>query len=267
MDLPQKKNFLFEKNFKKLSQKIASQSNTKKRKLKMALRLLPFRQYDEQDVINLYSLNLAASDAGYGPDTNGVNDNGVVVSVTSGDFDAGIDFAYGDTANTYGKYLGKTGYPHVGRNGYPQVTGMQVTAAAVGTATDEPTTPLGITLRQTLTHDENGEKLLYYRQKMIELQAVLPGEVVPVLTRGVVTLANTAFADDGEPDVGDAVYTAAAGKLTKTADGDGAGKNVYVGRCLAKGTRKAYGTSDQFAGNPNDSSYAGESYYVIKIEL
>jgi hypothetical protein len=262
MDLPQKKNFLFEKNFKKLSQKIASQSNTKKRKLKMALRLLPFRQYDEQDVINLYSLNLAASDAGYGPDTNGVNDNGVVVSVTSGDFDAGIDFAYGDTANTYGKYLGKTGYPHVGRNGYPQVTGMQVTAAAVGTATDEPTTPLGITLRQTLTHDENGEKLLYYRQKLIELQAVLPGEVVPVLTRGVVTLAASAFVSSEEPEIGADVYTGAGGKLS-----DVATAGVRIGKCIASGTRKAYGTPDQFAGDPNTDSYTGAAYYVIKIEL
>jgi hypothetical protein len=256
MDLPQKKNFLFEKNFKKLSQKIASQSNTKKRKLKMALRLLPFRQYIEQDVINLYSLDttevaaVSSVDPLTNPALNGENDSGVVVKITEGDFDKGIEYDFNET------YLGKTDYPHIGGNGYPKVTGMQIAPA------DKADAPLGITLRQTLTHDENGEKLLYYRQKMIELQAVLPGEVVPVLTRGVVTLAASAFVSSEAPEIGAAVYTGAGGKLSDVGT-DG----VRIGKCIASGTRKAYGTPDQFAGDPNTSSYTGAAYYVIKIEL
>jgi hypothetical protein len=82
-----------------------------------------------------------------------------------------------------------------------------------------------------------------------------------------VTLAHTAFASNGAPETGDAVYTAANGQLTKTADTAGADANVYVGRCLAVGNRKAFGTPDQFAGNPDTSSYTGEGYYVIKVEL
>ena len=48
---------------------------------------------------------------------------------------------------------------------------------------------LGITLNQTLAWDENGEKMIYYRQKLLEHQGVLPGEVVPILTKGIITVA------------------------------------------------------------------------------
>lgn len=219
----------------------------------MALRLLPFRQYIEQDVINLYSLDTdnvgtvgtPAVDPLTDPALNGENDSGVVVTVSNGDFDKGIEY----TSDTY---LGKTDYPHIGGNGYPKVTGMQISPA------DKADTPLGITLRQTLTHDENGEKLLYYRQKMIELQAVLPGEVVPVLTRGLVTLDSSAFVTNEAPEVGAAVFTGANGKLS-----DVATAGVRVGTCIAAGSRQAIGVPDQFAGAANSSS----AYFLIKVEL
>lgn len=215
----------------------------------MALRLLPFRQYIEQDVINLYSLKhgdvpaVSGTDPLSDPSINGENDSGVVVTIADGDFDKGIEY-------TSNNYLGKTDYPHIGGNGYPQVTGMRFAAAGAADA------PLGITLRQTLTHDENGEKLLYYRQKMIELQAVLPGEVVPVLTRGLITLDSSAF--DVAPTTGDAVYTAAGGQLSTVSEG--ANK---VGTCIAAGNRTAGLTADQFAGDSGNSS----AYFLIKVEL
>ena len=52
---------------------------------------------------------------------------------------------------------------------------------------------IGITLRQTVAYDENGENLLRYPVKKDELQAVGPGETVPVLTRGLVLLNKDAF--------------------------------------------------------------------------
>jgi hypothetical protein len=215
----------------------------------MALRLLPFRQYIEQDVINLYSLKhddvpaVNGTDPLSDPSINGENDSGVVVTIADGDFDKGIEY-------TSDSYLGKINYPHVGGNGYPQVTGMRFAAADIADA------PLGITLRQTLTHDENGEKLLYYRQKMIELQAVLPGEVVPVLTRGLITLDSSAFVI--APTTGDAVFTAAGGKLSTTETGA-----IKVGTCIAEGSRTAGLTADQFAGDSGNSS----AYFLIKVEL
>lgn len=209
----------------------------------MALRLLPFRQYVEQDVINLYSLDTDGLTAALGnPATDGGNAAGTLVEITEGDFDKGIEY-------TSDSYLGKTDYPHIGGNGYPKVTGMQVKPH------DGTGAALGFTLRQTLTHDENGEKLLYYRQKMIELQAVLPGEVVPVLTRGVLTLSADAL-DGAAPAIGGDVFasTSGGGKVASTG-------TVKVGKLIAKGNREAGGSPDQFAGSTN------ADYLVIKVEL
>tara|TARA_Y100001936_G_C15989285_1_gene621381 strand:+ start:522 stop:896 length:375 start_codon:yes stop_codon:yes gene_type:complete len=59
---------------------------------------------------------------------------------------------------------------------------------------------LGITLRESLAFDENGEKMLYYPQKLDEAQGVLPGHSVPVLTKGTVLLNEDAFTS--LPDLG-----------------------------------------------------------------
>ena len=53
----------------------------------MAKRLLPFRQYDEKDVVNLYAYDGSiASD----PFTHGDNDEGVFVKVSNGDLNADV---------------------------------------------------------------------------------------------------------------------------------------------------------------------------------
>lgn len=207
----------------------------------MALRLLPFRQYVEQDVINLYSLDTTGLSAALAnPETDGGNAAGTLVEITKGDFDAGIEYVNDS-------YLGKTGYPHVGGNGYPKVTGMQIKPH------DGTGAALGFALRQTLTHDENGEKLLYYRQKMIELQAVLPGEVVPVLTRGVITLSAKALSG-AAPAIGGDLFAAAGGQVASSG-------TVKVGKLIASGNREAGGTPDQFAGSTD------ADYLVVKVEL
>ena len=205
----------------------------------MALRILPFRQYNEHNVVNLYALDGAETIPG-DLATEGAGDAGILVKIKAGDFDKGIEY----TSDTY---LGKTDYPHIGANGYPKVTGMTFEPAGDGDATGL----LGITLRQTATHDENGEKLLYYRQKAIEHQAVLPGEVVPVLTAGLVTLAATAF--DGTPAIGDTLGAGANGTLKVGGTG--------VGRVLAVGSRTAGDNPDQFAGSGT------AAYALVKIEL
>lgn len=209
----------------------------------MALRILPFRQYNEHNVVNLYALDGSATIPG-DLATEGDGDAGLLVSINNGDFDKGIDY----TSDTY---LGKTDYPHIGANGYPKVTGMTFVPCA-------GTNPLGITLRQTATHDENGEKLLYYRQKAIEHQAVLPGEVVPVLTAGLVTLAHTAFISGTTLDssaINAAVTAAADGELEL------GGAGAAVGRVLAVGARTAGDNPDQFAGTGTGA------YALVKIEL
>jgi hypothetical protein len=223
----------------------------------MALRLLPFRQYNEHDVVNLYALDKTITDS-IDPEQvlkghNGTNDNGVLVKISSASLTGSNGNPFEPVKYQTNDYLGKTDYPHIGSNGYPFAQ-MTITPAA------DDENILGITLNQTLTHDENGEKLLYYRQKAVEMQAVLPGEVVPVLTRGIITLAASAFNDltNNAASEGASVYAAADGQFTFAAG------NNRVGKCLAVGDRDAIGKADYFAGNP---SVGNGTYVVLKLEL
>ena len=217
----------------------------------MANRLLPFRQYNEHDVVNLFSLDTSSytftnmTHAG-----NGGWDAGVIVKVSNGDATQAPVEVTG-AANSLQSYLGKTDYPHVGGNFYPEVP-LKVDVA------DGADIPLGISLRQTIAFDENGEKLLYYKQKLLELQGVLPGEAVPVLTKGIITVGASAVV--GTPTPGGKVYVGAganAGKFTTN------NSNSEVGTCLAVGDRSDVKTNDDyFAGDGSTGAY-----YIIKIDL
>ena len=188
----------------------------------MAKRILPYRDYSEHEVVNLFALDTAGltlancKEAG-----SGDWDSGVVVKVNAGelpgDVPSKMDSASGDKLRDY---LGASfSNAHIGYNVYPS-NGMTVTPAAAGEVA------LGITLRETLAFDENGEKMLYYKQKLDEAQGVLPGQTVPVLTRGLVLLGASAFAS--APSVGDGLQISATdGKL----EGDAAGT---LGTVVAK---------------------------------
>jgi len=197
----------------------------------MATRLLPFRQYDDNDVVNMFAL----ADASVNDNVTGVGegDAGVFVKISAGNLD--LDpVVYGTNS-----YLGKTDYPFVGGNSYPSVS-LKVTPAASG----DTANCLGLTLRQTAKYDENGEKLLYYRQKAEELMCVLPGQAVPVATRGIFSLGANGI--DGTLTVGSGFKLSAnAGKITGCAHSD-AGK---LGMVIGTGSRTSQGVTDAFAGN------------------
>lgn len=203
----------------------------------MSIRLYPFRQYSEQDVVNLF----ASDTADALPSTNGNGSAGVFVKVSAGNLDSD-PITYADNA-----YLGKTDYPFIGAAQYPSVP-LQFTAATAG----DPV--LGITLNQTLQTDENGEKLLYNPVKRQELQAVLSGQAVPVATRGMFTLADTAvdWVDGSMAPNSHLVISANAGKVTglaASAVSPLTGNYSIVGRVLATGQRISQnGKSDYFAG-------------------
>ena len=204
----------------------------------MSLRLYPFRQYSEQDVINLFASDTVDST----PSTNGNGSAGVFVKVSAGNLDLDpITYATNDTV------LGKTDYPFLGAAQYPSVP-LTFTAATAG----EPV--LGITLNQTLLTDENGEKLLYNPIKKAELQAVLTGQAVPVATRGIFTLADTAidWVDANMAPNSHLAISANAGKVTglaASAVSPLTGNYSIVGRVLATGQRVSQnGESDYFAG-------------------
>jgi hypothetical protein len=204
-------------------------------------RILPLRDYDEHDVINLFALNTAnnaISDSGAG-------DNGVIVKVVNG--------AISNEAVQYvsSAYLGKTDYPYVGRNQYPEVP-LKVGVASSGDAA------IGITLFETAMYDENGEKLLYYRQKALENQIVLSGQAVPVLTQGTVMLADSAFDAGTIPSVMSRLAVRNNGKFGSAGAGE-----VVVGKVLAVGSRVAGLTSDYFAGAPSETG----NYALVRIDF
>ena len=213
----------------------------------MATRLLPFRQYDENDVVNLYSFDGTPLDMSTtGPQTSSTADAGVLVKVTAGDLTKDAVELHNNAT-----VLGWQGAPHLGKNQYPIVP-WQVQAAGSGEAV------LGITLKQTVSHDENGEKLLYYPQKKDELQAVLSGEAVPIATRGLFMIDDRAFSE------GDATHPAVIAVGTKlschangkfgpwtsgtTTQTDNPVDDVAVGTIMGNGTRsgEADGTTSNY---------------------
>ena len=230
----------------------------------MAIRLLPFRQYAETDVINLFALDMGgAGNVGTdglnqldSPFTTGANDAGILVAIREGDMNE--DPVVYETRS----YLGKTDYPYVGRNQYP-VNPLKVSMCRSGDAA------LGVTLRQTLTHDENGEKLIYYPQKADELYAVQTGQTVPVLTRGVITVNETAVDPvHGALTIGSPLKVGGRGQFTKKL-GLADLAEPLIGTVIASGERVTVTTKDYYAGNPNAAGAGGAAtgnYYVIKLD-
>jgi hypothetical protein len=156
----------------------------------MAKRILPYRDYSEHEVVNAFSLDTESYKiTGAIQGKAGDFDAGVVVAVKEGSLPG--DMPEQDIDGDLRAYLGASysaGSTHIGYSSYPY-NGMTVEPATDGSDA------LGITLRETLAYDENGEKMLTYRVKLDEAQAVLPGHTVPVLTRGLILLHKDAFAN------------------------------------------------------------------------
>ena len=86
-------------------------------------------------------------------------------------------------------------------------------------------TPLGITLYDVKETDENGEKLIYNPRKAAELQAVVSGQAVPVVTRGVFLYNGIG----GTPAAGGTVWTAADGALSATSGTNAVAAGKFLG--------------------------------------
>ena len=139
-------------------------------------------------------------------------------------------------------YLGKTDYPFLGADKYPQVP-LRCIAATTGAPV------LGVTLNQTIANDENGEKLIYNPIKKDELQAVLSGQAVPVATRGLFTFSNSAYTESATFIPGAlAVVSATAGTMDGVS-ADLLNLHRIIGHVVATGNRTSQmGQVDEFAG-------------------
>jgi hypothetical protein len=162
--------------------------------------LKAFRQYSEHDVVNLFSLT--------GNTITLPFNKGTLVSVDGDGWKNDNDLVMaGDPGATYSNTVSQ-------RYGVPAC----VTVAATGDNI------LGITLYDVKETDENGEKLIFNPRKAAELQAVVSGQAVPVMTKGVVLYNGVG----GTPAAGGAAYAAANGIITATAGGKVVGKFLGV---------------------------------------
>ena len=202
-------------------------------------RILPLRDYNEHDVINMFALDTANT---YISDT-GVGDAGVIVKVTAGGIDKEAVKAVSSA------YLGKTDYPFVGKNTYWEVP-LKV---GVGTSGDAA---LGVTLFETAMYDENGEKILYYRQKGLENQIIMSGQAVPVLTKGTMMFDDSAFVSSIPAPMA-ALEVGANGKF------DAYNSGIKVGKVLATGQRVAGQSADYFAG----AAGATGTYALVRFDF
>ena len=201
----------------------------------MAKRILPYRDYSEHDVINMFALDVTGETlADFKSNGIGNFDAGVVVSVSAGALPGEVSELRATTPDNLRDYLGASfSGAHIGFNGYPANTGMTV-APANGSGR-----ALGITLRETLAFDENGEKMISYKQKLDEAQGVLPGQSVPVLTKGLILLSASAFAS--APALGDDLeVSSTAGKLETATTGTVVGTVLAVGEDSDNSSNKKY---------------------------
>lgn len=128
--------------------------------------LLPFRQHNESDVLNWFSLD-------------GTGLNGMLVTIQTGNQDpAQSAGAYRSTAPN------GVAFTNVGNYGYGTVRKVRAS-----TATDTKYNVLGVTLHTTALYDENGNLLVNQPyDRTIERGFVQTGFAVPILTKGVVTV-------------------------------------------------------------------------------
>ncbi len=172
-------------------------------------RLMPFRDYDEHDVVNLF----AFGDTAVTLDSTTTVHAGSVVKIKTG-----------WTNSAEMQMLGGAGASY--DNVVSQRYGVN---AEVEYANGGSETLLGITLYDVREYDENGELLKFKPQKAAELQAAISGQAVPVATKGTFLFATGAFTTltNGTVSAGDTLYASGNGQITNTA-----AENSSIGKAL-----------------------------------
>jgi len=181
-------------------------------------KLRPFRQIDENDVVNLFAFDGVDVDAG-----------AIVKLETSSAKSWSVDsnFSTDSINNNYGNTVSD-------RYGVTARVSLADSGEAV----------LGMLLFGVKEVDENGEKLIWHPRKAHEMQVSLSGQAVPVVTRGIVLVNGiTATLQPNSEAIAPGVRLFAGdnGAIMTHADVDGgifnAGtvwKDGYLGYCLGK---------------------------------
>ena len=188
--------------------------------------LKPFRQHAETDVVNLFTLqdddgDIVASYADLKADGAKMS-KGILVSVKGNGWKNSDD------------PVGKTGIGNPGAS-YSNTVSFRYGTTATVEPFKSGEQPLGVTLYDVAEVDENGEKLIYNPRKAAEMQAVVSGQAVPVLTKGIVLYsgnltsggANTVTA--GSPIYADSTN---GGAISSSATSSGGVAQIQIGTAL-----------------------------------
>ena len=168
----------------------------------MATTLLPFRDYDEHDVVNLFGFR--------GELTKG---HLVMLDATANGWKNSDELQLLDEP---GAAFGNTVSERYGVA--PTLLAASGSAAPV----------LGVLLYDVKETDENGEKLVFNPRKAAEMEVALSGQAAPVATRGVFLYSGTQLISDN-PTAGQKLYHDDNGELcTGTTNGTVVGKALGV---------------------------------------
>ena len=126
--------------------------------------LRPFRDYSEHDVINLFAFDFTVE---------GAATRGALVKIKDG------WTAHSEDVDAFGST------PDMNSWSLNNVVNMRYGLTALVDYADSGDTPLGMILFDVAEVDENGEKLIYNPRKAAEMQAVVSGQALPVVTRGL----------------------------------------------------------------------------------
>ena len=174
-------------------------------------RLMPFRDYDEHDVINLF----AFGDTAVTLNTTTTVEAGSIVKIKTGWSNTDETQMLTDVGSSY-------------NNVVSQRYGVSAEVEYHNGGSDAA---LGILLYDVREFDENEEPLKYNPQKAAELQAAVSGQAVPVATKGTFLFATGAFtAVSATISAGDTLYVTGDGKITNQALATPA--NVSIGKAL-----------------------------------
>jgi hypothetical protein len=152
--------------------------------------ILPFRDYDEHEVLGFFALD-------------GTGVAGTFVTVSSFNPDTLDGYSNIAPGATYGNVLSLR-----------YESKAKVTPAASGSKASQV---LGLTLKDTREVDENGEKLIFHPEKCNKLQCVISGQPVPILKRGLVELAATAYSGTPAPGALGVISPLGGGKIVVVA--------------------------------------------------
>jgi hypothetical protein len=168
-----------------------------------AIKLRPFRDYDEKDIINLFSL---ADNAHSLPIVKGT-----LVKMSGNGWRGSDELSMlGDVGSAYGN-----------------VTSQRYGVAANVAVNTVGARPLGMMLHDVRETDENGELLKFNPRKAAEMEAVLSGQAVPIVTRGIFLYSGSGLAAN-TPVAGTVLYAHGNGDI-ETGSHSSA---VAVGRAL-----------------------------------